>query len=57
MSRCSGSSRAMRISLSSLPIVLSDITFFAIVTVRNWAGFDPTHKPWLMDHPHELSDK
>ena len=25
--------------------------------VRNWAGFDPTHKPWPMDCPHGLSNK
>ena len=24
---------------------------------RNWASFDPTHKPWSMDHPHGLFDK
>ena len=30
---------------------------FSLKSVRNLAGFDPTHKPWLMDHPHGLSDK
>ena len=25
--------------------------------VRNWAGFDPTHKPWPMDRPQGLSNK
>ena len=28
-----------------------------IIYVKNWAGFDPIHKPWPMDRPHGLSDK
>ena len=28
-----------------------------IIRVRNWAGFDPIHKPWPMDRPYGLSDK
>ena len=30
---------------------------FSIKSVRNLAGFDPTHKPWLMDRSFGLSDK
>ena len=28
-----------------------------LIFVRNLSGFDPIHKPWPMDHPHEISEK